>query len=115
MITKKCPACWKDIPLQASKCPYCHTEQQPEPTKKDWKVGSIVCLLISFAFFLGSFFMFGNPSKNPHINPQWRPWYYNNEVPQYIYENDYTLPICLAIGGGIFLIVAGIMFWASKD
>ena len=101
MITKKCPACWKDIPLQASKCPYCHTEQ-PEPTKKELEVWTIVCLLISFAFFLGSVFMFGNPSKKQHMNPQWQPWYHNNEVPQYIYENDYTLPICLAIGGGIF-------------
>ncbi len=119
MITKKCHACWKDIPFQASKCPYCQTEQRRhETTKEDMKVWTIICLLISFAFFLGSVFTFVNPSKTQRANPEWRGWYADfeyNEVPEYIYENDYTLPICLAIGGGIFLIVTGIMFWEVKN
>ena len=73
MINKKCPACWKDIPL---------------PTKT-----------IS--------------------NPRWNVIKYSagteQEEPMYIKREDYTLPTCLAIGGGVFIFCTGLMFWVSKD
>lgn len=118
MINKKCPACWKDIPLQASKCPYCHTEQ-PEPTKKEWKVGAIVCLLLAVGLFVAALFLYNNPPTKTISNPRWNVIKYSagteQEEPMYIKREDYTLPTCLAIGGGVFIFCTGLMFWVSKD
>lgn len=102
-----------DIPLQASICPYCHTEQ-PEPTNKEWKGGAIVCLLFAIGLFIASFFCFQNPGQRfSHINPEWTP--YSNEIPKYIYEDDFTLPVVLACAGAVFLLVSAVMYCSSLE
>ena len=65
--------------------------------------------------------LFGHPPQNQHMNQKYTEELLRSplgelpsEVPL-IYENDYTLPILIAIGGGVFLIVAGVCFWESKD
>ena len=52
--------------------------------------------------------------KRTHMNPQWKSWSNDENVPQLIYEKDFTLSYCLIGGGVIFLFTSGLMLWAGK-